>query len=453
MYTINDTIAAIATPPGEGGIAVIRISGPKATDAAREMFLPNRAKALLPRVFTFGRVVSASGEVIDEAMAVYLPAPRTYTREDVVEIQCHGGRGAPQRTLERILETGCARAAEPGEFTKRAFLNGRIDLSEAEAVMGMIKAGSQAAARAASRQMEGGVSHFVHKTRKKLEELLALVSAATDFPEEIDEDVTAQRVLEGAREIRAEIAKKSDAKAAKAVREGVSIVLAGKPNVGKSSLMNAAAGFERAIVSDIPGTTRDVLTERISFRGVSAELSDTAGQREAPDAIERLGVERARRTQENADAVLLVLDSSRALDEEDIALLQNADERTLAVINKVDIGAGISAREMQEKYGVEAMEVSAVTGAGVEEMLEKAFSIAGALGGAEDGIVAARHIDCANRSIAALNQLEETIESGAPLDLVTDDLWRAMYAISEITGEDATEDVIDAVFANFCVGK
>ncbi|MBQ4086048.1 MAG: tRNA uridine-5-carboxymethylaminomethyl(34) synthesis GTPase MnmE [Clostridia bacterium] len=453
MLNLHDTIAAIATSPGEGGVAVIRISGPQAKEAAQAVFRPNRAQSLKPRMFTFGRVLDSQNDVIDEAMAVYLPAPHTYTREDVCEIQCHGGRGAPARVLERVIETGFVRAAEPGEFTKRAFLNGRIDLSEAEAVMGMIKAGSQAAARAAARQMEGGVSHFVRETRKKLEELLALVSAATDFPEEIDEDVTAQRVLEGARAIRQEIEKKSDQKAARAVREGVSIALAGKPNVGKSSLLNAAAGFERAIVSDIPGTTRDVLTERISFRGVSAELSDTAGQRETPETIEAIGVERARRTEEQADAVLLVIDSSRPLDSEDQALLQRADGRYIAVVNKTDLSPVVRAAEISARFGVEAIEVSARTGEGVERMLEMAFAICGAGSAPEDGMVAARHIECAKRAVDALRQLEETIEGMGPLDIVTDDLWRAMYALSEITGEDASEDVIDAVFANFCVGK
>lgn len=453
MLHISDTIAAIATPQGEGGVAVIRISGPQALAAAQSCFAPNRAHALKPRRFTFGRVQDAQEEVIDEAMAVYLPAPHTYTREDVCEIQCHGGRGAPQRVLERIIETGLARTAEPGEFTRRAFLNGRIDLSEAEAVMGMIQAGSQAAARAAARQMEGGVSRFVRSTRAQLEELLSLVSAATDFPEEIDEEVTAQRVLAGARRIRAEIEKKSDARAARAVREGVSIVLAGKPNVGKSSLMNAAAGFERAIVSDIPGTTRDVLTERISFRGVSAELSDTAGQREAPEAIEAMGVERARRTEESADAVLLVLDGSRPLDVEDETLLRRADERYIAVVNKTDLAPAVRAEEVQRRFGVDTIEVCARTGEGVGEMLARAFALCGADGAQEDNMVAARHIACAKRAADALCQMESTIEGGGPLDIVTDDLWRAMYALSEITGEDASEDVIDAVFRNFCVGK
>lgn len=448
-----DTIAAIATPPGEGGIAVLRISGSRALEATRECFVPNRAKDLRPRVFTFGRVMSEDGDVIDEAMAVYLPAPSTYTREDLCEIQCHGGRGAPIRVLQRILNTGIVRAAEAGEFTKRAFLNGRIDLSEAEAVMGIIQAGSQAAVRAAVRQMEGGVSHFVRKVRAELEELLALVSAATDFPEEIDEEVTSQRVLAQARQIRKEIERRSDRKAARAVREGVSIVLIGKPNVGKSSLLNAVAGFERAIVSDVPGTTRDVLTERISFHGILAELSDTAGQRETSQSIEAIGVARARQTEQSADVVLLVLDGSQEPDEEDEALFMRADERYILVVNKTDLAPVVRAADLGAKYHMQAVDVCAHTGEGIERMLEKAFELCGAGSTSEDGMVAARHIECANRAVQALCRLEKTIEEAGPLDLVTDDLWNAMYALSEITGEDASKDVIDSVFANFCVGK
>ncbi len=453
MLYERDTIAAVATPPGEGGVAVIRISGPEAKRVLQNCFRPAGGRPMKDRMLTFGRVLDARGEVLDEAMAVFLPAPRTYTREDVAEIQCHGGRGAPARVLRRVLETEGVRAAGPGEFTKRAFLNGRVDLSEAEAVMAVIQAGSEAGARAAARQLEGGVSHFVREAREKLEELLALVSAATDFPDEIDEDVTARRVLEEARELRASIEKKADPAAAKALREGVSIALCGKPNVGKSSLMNAAAGFERAIVSAIPGTTRDVLTERLLVEGIAVELSDTAGQREDTGEIEAIGVARARSVEERADAVILVLDRSAPLDGEDEAFLRRADGRYLIAANKMDAGEAWTADFLRERSDRPVYAVSAATGEGVEELLRAAVRLCGAEGADETAMTAARHIECAGRAAAALRRLEETVGGGAPLDLAAADLWEAMYALSEITGEDASEDVIDRVFSRFCVGK
>lgn len=448
-----DTIAAIATPAGEGGVAVIRVSGPRARSALKGCFSPANGKPLSPRRLTFGRVISADGEPIDEAMGVFLPAPRTYTREDVCEIQCHGGRGAPARALSRLLEMDGVRAAEPGEFTKRAFLNGRVDLSEAEAVMDVIRANGEAASRAAARQLEGGVSRFVRGIRNRLKELLALVSASVDFPEEIDEEVTAKRVLSAAEEILSELRKNADPKAAKAVREGVSVVLAGKPNVGKSSLLNAFSGHDRAIVSEIPGTTRDVLTERISYKGILLEISDTAGQRDAPDALEALGVTRARRAVEAADCVFVVLDGSRPASPEDEELLRNADGRYLLLVNKGDLPNVLKASELSEKFGLPALDVSAETGMGVELALDAALRAAQASSSQENALTAQRHILCARRACEALTELSETIRSGGPLDIVSDDLWRAMDALSEITGENATADVIDAVFANFCVGK
>ncbi len=450
---MNDTIAALATARGEGGIAVIRISGPLALEAALKVFRPARAKGLKKRMLTYGRIIGEDGSVLDEAMAVYLPAPYTYTREDVCELQCHGGRTVPDMVLARVLATGLVRPAEPGEFTKRAFLSGRIDLSEAEAVMGVIRADGEAAARAAARQMEGGVSAFVNAACKKLEELLALVSAATDFPDEIDEEVTSQRVVTEAKKIREEILSRCDPRAAHAVREGVSVVLAGRPNVGKSSLMNAAAGTDRAIVSSIPGTTRDVLTERLVRNGILIELSDTAGQRETGDDIEAMGVDRARRTESGADCVLLVLDASEPLSPDDALLLSRADERYLIVINKTDAGSVLSACDIEEEYHVPVMEVSAGSGTGVGEMLDRALAVCGAGGVREDSMTVLRHISCAGRAASALERLEDTVKRGDPLDLVTDDLWQAMYALIEITGRSAAEDVISSVFENFCVGK
>ena len=332
----NDTIAAIATPPGEGGIAIVRISGARAGEFLRAAFRPARRGEMKHGQMRYGTLTDPTGAPIDEVMAVFFRAPRSYTREDVAEIHLHGGTMCARAAMERLLSLG-ARAAEPGEFTYRAFMNGRVDLSEAEAIMGLIGARSQAARRASIRQLRGGVSAPIGRMREELTGLLAKIEAATDFPDEIDEDVTAKDVREGASRIRDELSRAADGRRARIVRDGASVVLCGRPNVGKSSLMNALLSADRAIVTDIPGTTRDVLTESFEIGGVRYQLSDTAGIRETADAIEKIGVTRARDALRDADCVLLVLDSSAPLTPSDQSMLAARDERYLTVLNKSDL--------------------------------------------------------------------------------------------------------------------
>ena len=332
----NDTIAAIATPPGEGGIAIVRISGARAGEFLRTAFRPAHKGEVKHGQMRYGTLTDPTGAPIDEVMAVFFRAPRSYTREDVAEIHLHGGTMCARAAMERLLSLG-ARAAEPGEFTYRAFMNGRVDLSEAEAVMGLIGARSQAARRASIRQLRGGVSAPIGRMREELTGLLAKIEAATDFPDEIDEDVTAKDVREGASRIRDELSRAADGRRARIVRDGASVVLCGRPNVGKSSLMNALLSADRAIVTDIPGTTRDVLTESFEIGGVRYQLSDTAGIRETADAIEKIGVTRARDALRDADCVLLVLDSSAPLTPSDQSMLAARDERYITVLNKSDL--------------------------------------------------------------------------------------------------------------------
>ena len=332
----NDTIAAIATPPGEGGIAIVRISGARAGEFLRAAFRPAHKGEMKHGQMRYGTLTDPTGAPIDEVMAVFFRAPRSYTREDVAEIHLHGGTMCARAAMERLLSLG-ARAAEPGEFTYRAFMNGRVDLSEAEAIMGLIGARSQAARRASIRQLRGGVSAPIGRMREELTGLLAKIEAATDFPDEIDEDVTAKDVREGASRIRGELSRAADGRRARIVRDGASVVLCGRPNVGKSSLMNALLSADRAIVTDIPGTTRDVLTESFEIGGVRYQLSDTAGIRETADAIEKIGVTRARDALRDADCVLLVLDSSAPLTPSDQSMLAARDERYLTVLNKSDL--------------------------------------------------------------------------------------------------------------------
>ena len=326
---MSDTIAAIATARGAGGIAIVRLSGTGAERILESMFRPAVAREHFEsHRLMYGHATDAEGGVIDEVMAVLMRAPATYTREDVAEIQCHGGSVSAQAVLERALSLG-ARMAQPGEFTRRAFMNGRIDLSRAEAVMQLIGANSQAAARASVRQLEGGVSGFVRQVSERITGLMALIEASTDFPDEVEEEAAAEQVAGELEKIISDIRARCDGRSARILREGASIVLAGRPNVGKSSLMNALLNQERAIVTDIPGTTRDVLTERVMIGGVLAELSDTAGQRDTDDPIERIGVDRARRATDGADVILVVIDAATPLSEDDAALLRVSDERAV----------------------------------------------------------------------------------------------------------------------------
>ena len=441
---MRDAICAVATAAGEGGIAIVRMSGEGAREIFSACFRPMKQQDIQSHKMTYGHAVDENGGIIDEVMAVFLAGPGTYTREDMFEIQCHGGGVCAGRVLERIISAG-ARIAEPGEFTRRAFLNGRIDLAKAEAVMSLIGASSEAAARSSLRQLEGGVSGFVRTASEGLKEWMALIEACTDFPDEVEEEDAAARVLAGIREIARQIAERCDERGAKLIREGASIVLAGRPNVGKSSLMNALLHQERAIVTSVPGTTRDVLTERIRLGGVMAELSDTAGRRDTLDPVEKIGVDRAARAAETADILLIVLDGSEDLTPEDEALLNGRDERCIVVINKSDL---------ENKHEIPgAIVISAASGEGVDALIREMEKRVAVSGGMEERMTEQRHLKLARKAIAAIENACASIEAGMALDMAEIDLREALAALSEITGEDASEEVIDRVFKNFCVGK
>ena len=448
-----ETIAAVATARGAGGIAIVRLSGDKAERILKAMFCPAKSRDFFEsNRLMYGSAVDARGEVIDEVMAVMMRAPSTYTREDVAEIHCHGGTVSAQAVLERALELG-ARMAQPGEFTRRAFLNGRIDLSRAEAVMQLIGANSVAAARASVRQLEGGVSGFVREVSGRLTGLMALIEASDDFPEEVEEEAASEELVGKLRSLIEEIRLRCDPRRARLLREGASIVLAGRPNVGKSSLMNALLHQERAIVTDIPGTTRDVLTERVMLGGVMAELSDPAGLRSTEDPIERIGVDRAKLATDRADVLLIVIDSSEVLAEDDEKLIRAADDRAILLLNKTDLQPVITARQIAAMTDAMVMEISAQEGTGIEALVEElSRRIAGSM--EQDGqLMAERHIDIARGAVKKLETAVSAIEVGLPMDTVAIDLREALELLGQITGENATEAVIDRVFSDFCVGK
>ncbi|MEE1200601.1 MAG: tRNA uridine-5-carboxymethylaminomethyl(34) synthesis GTPase MnmE [Christensenellales bacterium] len=448
----NTTICGVATARGLGGVAIVRISGPEALRILSEAFCPaGSERAYPPRKMQYGRVTDDDGGVIDEAMAVFMPGPRSYTREDVAEIQCHGGDTAARRTLNRVLALG-AIPAGPGEFTKRAFLNGRIDLSRAEAVMELIGAGSEASARASVRQLEGGVSGFVRDISRRIMSPLSIIEASTDYPDEVEEEAAAGQVSKEIREIIREIDRRCDPRRARIVREGASVVLAGKPNVGKSSLMNALLNQERAIVTEIPGTTRDVLTERMMIGGVVVELSDTAGRRQTDDPVERIGVNRARHAVESADVVLIVIDVSEPLSREDVELLEGADERAILCLNKTDLPPVVTGAELLKCTDALQIEISASSGEGVDALVaELEARLAGAA--SEDSLTVERHIRLAGSARSALAAALESIEQGVPLDVAAIDLKSALNFLAEITAENPTEALIDEIFSRFCVGK
>ena len=449
---MNETIAAIATAHGQGGIAIIRISGPQALPILQTCFSPHHPLAQFhPWQMLYGHILDSQSHPIDEALAVYMPGPHSYTREDVAEIHCHGGEVVARLVLSRILQLGASPAA-PGEFTKRAFLNGRIDLTRAEAVMQLIGANSAAAARASVRQLDGGVSGFVRTLTDQLLALLSLIEASTDFPDEVDEEATIPQISASIRSMLSELRRRCDPRSARLLRDGASIVLAGRPNVGKSSLMNALLKQDRAIVTAIPGTTRDVLTERISINGILAELSDTAGQRETTDPVERIGVDRARSAMDSADVILIVLDASLPMDDSDRALLSSADDRALILLNKTDLPARVTASDVRALTSCELITLSASTGDGVDALLE-ALSARLSQNISEDGLTVERHISLAQRAARALESAEAALSHGYPLDVVSLDLREALAQLSSITECDPTESLLTEIFSRFCVGK
>jgi len=446
-HALRDTIAAIATPPGRGGIGVIRISGRAATHVARALLgnLPE------PRRATYCQFRDAQGEVIDHGIALYFPAPHSYTGEPVLELQGHGGPAVLHALLAACLDAG-ARLAEPGEFTRRAFLEGRLDLAQAEAVADLIDAASREAARSALRSLNGEFSGAIHALVTQLTELRALTEAILDFPEEeIDtlhrEDARGR--LDRARAALADVLSKS--RQGSLLRTGIDVVLAGRPNVGKSSLLNRLAGEERAIVTDVPGTTRDALRETILIEGVPIVIVDTAGLRDSRDEVERLGIERTRHELARADVVLAVVEAPGGIGEQDRAFLAQLPEDgvRIYVFNKVDLAPGATPGR---KEGVACeVWVSAKTGAGLDALRHALLEAAGWSGTGEPVYLAReRHLRALAR---ARTHLDAALAQLRQWEFFAEELRLAQGALAEITGEMSADDLLGEIFARFCIGK
>jgi tRNA modification GTPase len=452
-----ETIAAVATPPGKGAIAIVRCSGPAARAIAARVF---RSRApLRDRVATYGEIVDAAGAVIDRGLALAMDAPRSVTGEDVVELHVHGSPVVARETLRALLHAG-ARAAAPGEFTRRAFLNGKLDLSAAEAVADVIDAESRAAVRAAEANLAGALRGAVDDARASLAAVLEELAGAIDYPDEVPEPARerVQAVVDGV-DARLE-ALVHDWERGRAVREGVSLAIVGPPNAGKSSLLNALLGEERAIVSELAGTTRDVIEEALAIDGVAVRVLDTAGLRDSDDAIERIGVDRARRALGAAAVALVVIDGSRALDADACDLLRATRERARVVLfNKRDLGtAGYDARDAAER---DALSGTVIPSAPYTEItlaaVRRAIAHAGWHGETVDlarpHLASARQADAVARAREALAHARATLAAQEPVDLIAPELVATAAALSEITGAAATEAMLDGVFARFCIGK
>lgn len=458
-----DTIAAISTPMGEGAIAIVRLSGDEAVQIADRIFRsPNGKRLIEEKTHTihYGHLVDPkTTETVEEVMVSLMKAPKTFTREDVVEINCHGGLVAVNRVLALVLKEG-ARLAEPGEFTKRAFLNGRIDLSQSEAVMDLIRAKTDRAMNVALGQMEGKLSKLVGELRQALIETLAQVEVNIDYPEYDDvEEMTIPVMLEKCTWVKEEIEKLLQTSAqGKILREGLSTVIIGRPNVGKSSLLNSLVQENKAIVTDIAGTTRDIIEEYVNVRGVPLRLVDTAGIRETEDIVERIGVERSRQVLKEADLILFVLNYGEELTEEDRRLFEAVEGMdTIIVVNKTDLPAKMDVEEVKAIAGDrELVTTSLLQEEGVVELEEAIANLffTGSIESEDMTYVSnARHIALLHQAKQLIEDALMAAESGVPVDMIQIDVTRSWEVLGEIVGDTVQESLINQLFSQFCLGK
>ncbi|PLR80658.1 tRNA uridine-5-carboxymethylaminomethyl(34) synthesis GTPase MnmE [Bacillus sp. V33-4] len=458
-----DTIAAISTPMGEGAIAIVRLSGEQAFEITDQLFRSPGGKRIIDaasHTIHYGHIIDPkTQEVAEEVMVTVMRGPKTFTREDVIEINCHGGLVSVNRVLQLALTSG-ARLAEPGEFTKRAFLNGRIDLSQAEAVMDLIRAKTDRAMNVALGQMEGRLSKLIRKLRQEILEILAHVEVNIDYPEYDDvEEMTHVMLLDKAQYIRDELQKLlQTSQQGKILREGISTVIVGRPNVGKSSLLNSLVHENKAIVTDIPGTTRDVIEEYVNVRGVPLRLLDTAGIRETEDIVEKIGVERSRQVLKEADLILLVVNFSDQLTAEDENIFKAVEGMdVIVIINKTDLPQKIDMDRIKELANDhKIVTTSLLEDEGVDD-LEEAISSLFFAGSIEAGdmtyVSNTRHIALLGQSLHSIEEAIEGVEMGTPIDIVQIDLTRAWEQLGEIIGDSVHESLIDQLFSQFCLGK
>jgi tRNA modification GTPase len=457
----EETIAAISTPFGVSGIGIVRISGSQSEAIAKKIFRPKKDSSyFISHHFHYGEIVdSQNGNPIDEVLIVLMKSPRTYTREDIVEIHCHGGYFILQKVLELVLREG-ARMAHPGEFTKRAFLNGRIDLTQAEAVIDLISAKTMASLEIAHQQLRGMLYQQLTFLKEDLVELLALIEAHIDFPEEEIEPISSKEIKDSLKGMAAKMEEWiASYEEGKIFREGISCAIVGKTNVGKSSLLNVLLKEERAIVTPIPGTTRDVIEEVLNIKGIPVRLIDTAGLRKAIDTIEQEGVKRAKQRVADSDFVLLMMDGSRSLDADDLEIFEEIKEKKkVVIINKNDLPLKISLEEVKGRFLADPIvSISALKSEGIDGLKEAIYNSLVH----RDIRPSPEHLIVANiRHRTALSQVKEDLlnavkglEEGTSLEFIAFDIRSALEALGEVVGETTTEEVLNRIFEQFCIGK
>ncbi|MFK4944324.1 tRNA uridine-5-carboxymethylaminomethyl(34) synthesis GTPase MnmE [Lactococcus garvieae] len=448
-----DTIAAISTPLGEGAIAIVRLSGSDALSIAKKVFQGKDLDKVASHTINYGHIFDKD-RLVDEVMLSVMKAPKTFTREDLVEINTHGGIAVTQEILQLLLRSG-ARLAEPGEFTKRAFLNGRIDLAQAESVMDLIRAKTDQAANIAVKQLDGSLSNLINNIRQEILESLAQVEVNIDYPEYDDvETMTSQMLLEKTAHFEQLLETLlATAKRGKILREGLRTAIIGRPNVGKSSLLNQLLREEKAIVTDIAGTTRDVITEFANIGGVPLELIDTAGIRETEDVVEKIGVERSQKALEEADLVLLVLDASSPLTPKDLELLElSSATNRIILLNKTDLPEKIEIEKLPEDF----IRISALKNENLDavEKQIRALFFSGEIEAKDATTLSnARHIGLVEQALDALKEANRGLAMGLPVDLIQVDITRCWQLLGEITGEAAPDELITQLFSQFCLGK
>ena len=446
----SDTIAALATPAGRGGVGIIRVSGPLVAVIAQKVL----GKLPAPRLAAYLPFYDLDDNIIDTGLALYFPHPHSFTGEDVLELQGHGGPVVLDLLLQQTLQLG-ARLARPGEFSERAFLNDKIDLAQAEAIADLIEAGSEQAARSAMQSLQGVFSDWVHATVELLTELRMFVEAAIDFPEEEIDFLADERVSEKLRYLREDVDRVMvTAHQGQLLREGMRIVLAGQPNTGKSSLLNALAGRESAIVTEIPGTTRDVLKEEINIDGMPLHIIDTAGLRDSGDVVEQEGIRRTWREIEQADCVLLLLDDLQGFGPAEQKILAQLPQRlpVTRVFNKIDL-SGAQAQVLEDEHGVK-MKLSAKSGEGIDLLRDHLKTRVG-YQGTTDGLFMARrrHLDALERARMHIEKGFEQLKAHQAGELLAEELRLAQQALGEITGEVSSDELLGRIFTSFCIGK